>query len=378
ELVPSSAEQVTPDSQVVFASAMVEPGSPLREVQPVCHDGPCQGECCHCGACECGACTIADPGCAVVEPGCEFIEPGCEFVEPGCGCGDAACCGTCDQATRICICLPPISSFVLFAGVQGFKSPLDAYRDRGNFGFNQGFNLGGQLPLLPVKGLGYQVGLRATQNQLNGSQFNSGTGTPAGEAESHTQSFGTIGLFRRCGSGLQYGLVYDHLHDERLESVDFNQVRGQVSFTNPKGGEIGFMFSSGTNEETLTVTPPGVTATETALFAASDQYLAFYRYQACGGGEFRVFAGGDSDSRGIVGADMLAPLNHSWSINTGFRYIFAEEASLGVGSTQEAWNIGIDLIYHLHRSGKRWHNSPFRPLFRVADNGSLSVDAIND
>ena len=413
---------VVPTGEVAVAAAVANAFSGAGGVEHAAHVGACTDGACADGACADGSCTdgactdgscssggcgcggvIVEPGCGCVEPGCgcavgcgDFVEPGCgcavgcgDFVEPGCsyesggcGCGDAAC-GGCGQeisvgfgasdATKVCIYLPPIKNFVVFGGVQGFKNPLDAFRDRGNFGFNQGFNFGGKMSWLPIEGLGYQFGFRATQNQLSGTQFNSATGVPVGDSETHSQSFLTTGLFRRTKSGLQLGLAYDWLNDERIQSANFEQVRGQISLVNPKGGELGFLFTAGTNEEILNIAPPGAVVANFQRFAAADQFLGFYRFQSHGGGEFRLLLGADSDSRGILGADMLAPLNPSWSINTGFRYLIAEDGAAGIGSTQEGWNLGIDLVYHFHGTARKWHKGRYRPLFRVADNGSLSV-----
>ncbi|MEM6330771.1 MAG: DUF6666 family protein, partial [Planctomycetota bacterium] len=329
-----------------------------------------------------------EPGCAIVEPGCGCVEPGCGCVVEGpvvggeacgdCVCGDVGCCGSCvggccppslggcheRGAIPICIYLPPIKEVVLFAGVQGFKSPLDnaaANRDAGTFGFHEGFNIGGRMSWLPWPGLGYQVGYQAVHSQLSGSFAN-------GERDSHTQHFFTAGMFRREPVGVQYGLVYDLLQDERQGSINFSQVRGLISTTNKHGHEFGFQFASGTSEDTST----GPT------LAATDQYLLFYRYHGRTGGEFRWLIGGNDQHHTILGADLYAPLNERWSIQTGFTYFIPSEGgALEAEATEEGWNIGINLVWHYGARGKQWYRSPWRPLFNVADNGSLFVDDLD-
>ncbi len=248
----------------------------------------------------------------------------------------------------------------LFGGVQGHTGPLDKGRDGGNFGFNQGFNIGGEMAWLPWPGLGYQLGYRATQNQVNGDER-------IGTSDSHSQSFITAGLFRRAKCGWQYGVVYDMLRDERFESQDYGQVRGELSIVNPKGGEIGFAFASHTNENNIAVNQVQRT------YHATNQYLLFYRLQGKQGGEFRAAAGFDDDSKGILAANFLVPLSKRWSLDTGFTYLIPEDSN-DVNGREEAWNIGMNLVWHYGCRGDKYYCNPFRPLFNVADNGSLIVD----
>jgi len=279
----------------------------------------------------------------------------------------ADCLGGCASrgAIPLTLYLPPLQEIVLFGGVQGFKSPLDYDaanpRDGGNFGFHEGVNAGGIMSWLPWPGLGYQIGYQGTQNQLSGDARSSTT-------DSHTQQFLTAGLFRRRFAGLQYGVVYDLLQDERQGSNDFGQVRGLLSITNPRGGEVGFQFATHTNSQAI----------NNSTYEATDQYLLFYRYHGCRGGEFRVFGGGDDDSRGIFGGDLFAPLNERWSIQAGFTYLIPSDGgNLNHNATEEAWNLNMSFVWHYGCRGKQWYKSPWRPLFNVANNGSLVVDDVD-
>ena len=343
---------------------------------------------CGCGVAIEPGCAIPEPGCGIPAPACPVVPPTCGCVEPGCGCsgevcepscgecvcGDVGCSGTCVSpscppslggcaergAVPICIYLPPIKEVVLFGGVHGFKSPLDntgVTRDAGNFGFHEGFNIGGRMSWLPWPGLGYQVGYQAVHSQLSGSSNN-------GVSDSHTQSFFTAGLFRRRFCGVQYGLVYDLLQDERQGSINFSQVRGLISTTNQWGHEVGFQFAAGTSEDDSTGT----------TLAATDQYLLFYRYHGRTGGEFRWLIGGNDEHHTILGADLQAPLNERWSIQTGFTYFIPSEGGAADEASEEGWNVGINLVWHYGCRGKQWYKSAWRPMFNVADNGSMFVD----
>ena len=159
-------------------------------------------------------------------------------------------------------------------------------------------------------------------------------------------------------------MVYDVLHDERQVNADFSQVRGLISVVNPRGRELGFMFSTATNE----------TAINGRVYDAVDQYLLFYRVHGPQGGEFRVYGGFDEDNMGILGADADIPLTCRWSLQTGFSYLVPEEDFQGEGAREEAWNIGMNLVWHYGKRAKQSYRSSFRPLFNVADNGTLFVD----
>ncbi|MEN1679185.1 MAG: DUF6666 family protein [Planctomycetota bacterium] len=361
---------------------------------------------CGCGCCGEPGCAVAEPMCGIPEPTCGYVEPGCGCVGPTCECppviegpvcgdvcGDCICgevgCGGacagapcppsfggCDErgAIPLYIYLPPIKEIILFGGVHGFRGPLDfnpGYRDAGNFGFHEGINVGGRMSWLPLPGLGYQIGYQATHSQLSGDSSVGGG--------AHTQSFFTAGLFKRCPVGWQYGVVYDLLEDERQASTDFSQVRGQISYINHCRHEWGFEFASHTNEELI----------GGRLYQGAEQYRLFFRRQGRSGGEFKGFIGSSSDNHVILGGELFAPLDHRWSIQTGFTYFVPTgdgdglTGSTGPGTgmlspaaaaTEEAWNIGINLVWHYGARGKQWYRTPWRPLFNVADNGSFVID----
>ena len=92
------------------------------------------------------------------------------------------------------------------------------------------------------------------------------------------------------------------------------------------------------------------------------------------GGEGRVYAGLTDDADGIVGADFLLPLTNCWSLQPSFTYLFPEEGGGSIGARQEAWNIGINLVWHWKGQARNCHQSPYRPLFNVADNGYMIID----
>jgi hypothetical protein len=330
--------------------------------------GPCyhpygeQGNCCD-GSCPtgCGGPCCGD-GC---EPGCgcpcgEPCEPGCDCPTGNCK-KDVFCIGPGDDESChiVQIRWPKWQEVVVFGGVQGFKGPYDRERDSGNFGFNEGFNIGAKVPYCAV---GYQFGYRAAQSQLNGDK-------DTGIDQSFNQSFVTAGLFHRAKEGLQFGVVWDGLVDERTRSENFHQIRSELSVIGCGCHEFGFDATVGLNQHSF---DNGNNGEDT--FQASDQYVLFYRLHGCNGGEGRIYAGVNNDSDGILGADSLIPIGGCFSFQSGFTYLIPSEKNGTEGATHEAWNIGLGLVWHWDGQARKCFDNCYRPLFNVADNGILIVD----
>jgi hypothetical protein len=329
---------------------------------------PCDGAY-SCDSCPCnGGCPCdGNPGC------CDGCEPGCAD-EPGCGCSqpkDLFCVGWGDDESchTIRVRVPRFQEVMIVTGVHGFKGPYDqdftggANRDSGNFGFQEGINIGAKVPFVDW---GYQIGYEGTQSELSGD-------ANTGADHSFTQSFVTGGVFHRTPNGLQGGLAWDWLHDERNGGADFTQVRGELSLVNCGCHECGVMGSIHLNDKKFTVAESEDLSTTTTL-QATNQYLLFYRMHGCRGGEGRVFGGVDDNSDGIVGADFLLPMCGCWSLQSEFTYLIPDNAAGTVGSQQEAWNVAINLVWHWKDHARECHSNPYRPLFNVADNGSFIVD----
>ncbi len=311
--------------------------------QPYCEDGSCSMGC-------------AGPCCGdTCEPGCDCPSDNCNKEVFCIGPGD-------DESCHIVqVRWPKWQEVVLFGGVQGFKGPYDRERDSGNFGFNEGFNIGAKVPYAQ---LGYQFGYRAAQSQLNGDK-------DTGIDQSFNQSFVTAGLFHRQAEGLNFGVVWDGLVDERWGSQSFNQIRTEFSVIGCGCHEIGFNAIVGTNSNALP--DPNVEDGE-LNYQASDQYLLFYRMHGPNGGEGRIFAGVNNDSDGILGADTLIPIGGSFSLESAFTYLIPSESNGTGGATNEAWNVGVGLVWHWDGQARKCYDNCYRPMFNVANNGILIVD----
>lgn len=342
---------------------------------PNCECGPTCGDVC-CGDSIGGYCGESDCGCAVgcgdgCEPSCAY-DPSCG-AEPSCGCGQGdceKCCASFDmglgiedpeacESVEVKLRVPKIQELSLYGGVHGFKGPYDRERDSGNFGFQEGFNIGAKVP---VTKYGYQVGYQAVESQLNGDK-DTNIGNP------FTQQFFTAGFFKRNRNGFQFGAAWDWLHDDRWGAQDFEQLRGEASFVECGVHEFGFAGTVHLNNVRIFNDQVSFTT-----YQATDRYTLFYRLHGRQGGEGRVFAGLTDDADGIIGADASLPVHKYWSLNTGFTYLIPDDHGGTIGASQEAWNLGINLVWHWKGHGRKCYSNPYRPLFDVADNGSLIVD----
>jgi hypothetical protein len=309
-------------------------------------------------------CGMGEPNCAVYEPSCEVYDSCCDGPTCACECGDPGCAGDCDMCEIVSLSVPRPKELTFFGGVHGFKGPLDGpagnNRDRGNFGIHEGFNWGGCYPWWGKGQVGYQIGYQLVHSQLSGS-----TTTPGGPAtsEAHTQQFLTAGLFRRCqGPGWQYGAVWDMLRDERSGSVDFQQIRAEIGLIGNSGRELGFSTAVHVNDTSAT----------NVNYRTIDQYLLYYRIHAPNGGEARVIGGFNENHEGILGANFLIPMHDRWSLASGITYLIPD-GSGATGAAEESWNLSMSLVWHMGCRARSCHGSIYRPLFDVADNGSLIV-----
>lgn len=308
--------------------------------------------------------------------GCSSCGPGgCSGGSCGDSCGGSCgddCDGSCGQCMKGC-CVPCIfpDYFEVFGGVQGFKGPRD-FGANGNFGFHEGFNSAGPLGFIPNTELNYQIGWQALQSNLSGTIY---------EEEYRRQHFLTAGVFHYQECGLNYGAVWDWQRDEFYDQIDVNQIRGQVSLRSPAGREIGFLAAVAASDDLgqgffpAGINPPPIPA---ATWEANDQFVAFHRWNFDCGGDFRIWGGFSGSKDGIVGADFHNPLNDCWSIHGGFNYLIPSEGNQGpgedaLGTINETWNITLSMVYTFGKKAKNHGCGSPRPMFDVADNGSMLV-----
>jgi hypothetical protein len=260
--------------------------------------------------------------------------------------------------------------------VQGFSGPANR-GGTASFGFQEGFNMG--MPMPCFNGcFGVQVGLRATHANFSGAGFPANAGANMlFTDETRNQIFLTTGIFRRVDWGLQGGIVFDYLSDDWYSDTTVAQLRGEASWVFPCAHELGFMFSAATDED-LKVSNFMGGGPLTEIWEVTDQYAFFYRHRPAymAGAEARIFAGWSGDTDGIIGADLRLPLHDSLALELGFSYLIPEQARIGAamgGHEEESWNMAAALVWYPGCRSTNGDPDYFRPLFGVADNGSLRV-----
>ncbi len=269
--------------------------------------------------------------------------------------------------------------FTASVGVTAFENELDLGL-AGNFGTNEYLNFG--MPLWNAFGLGWQVGVRGTQTGFGSRSLAPGGGgvLPAPRViDSRNQQFVTTGFYTRAfeGRGLQGGAVFDYLNNTGLVgTADIKQMRGEVSYVWGYH-ELGFWGAFNAGQGLGFVQGQAGQPFENNTVHT---YNAFYRVQFGDANEWKVWGGASHEGQGYVGSILRAPMTRSLALEGTFAYLMPGESKnippqVGLpvtGSfTPMAWNLGINLVYYPRGRSRRSLASPYRPLFDVADNGTM-------
>ena len=257
----------------------------------------------------------------------------------------------------------------LWAGAVAFTVPANFLGSASNpgasegcFGFQEGINFGSRVPSLLCGQMGSQLGLRFVHSQLDGS---------AAGVDHRQQLFLTTGLFRRVDYGVQGGVVIDYLHDDWIYKADLLQLRGELSYLMSPCHELGFRFTNSQQIDDTSYRLRGNVASTNVRITSLDSYRGFYRFrfseQARGQAELQ--AGWTGDSGAILGLTLHTPLQSQVGLTTNATYLVPPNAA-SPSYAFEGWNIGIALVW---TPGRQFGlaRDYYRPLFEVADNGTL-------
>lgn len=317
----------------------------------------------------------SDCGCGVgCSSGCGVMTP----LEGGCcgrgGCAPRDCCGpsllgNLGKALR---------TGEYFGGATAFQNPLftepgqdlpineNNLASDSSFGFYGGFNLG--IPLCRLSGgyLSGQFGIRSVNTNFNGNEFTS---------EDRRQTFVTAGLYRRVDYGLQFGVVADVLHEEWFTESDLVQIRTDLGWVYPGGHTFGFRYATGVQDE---FTDGSFNGNQFFDFfqTTDDNYRFYYRHMAPWGGWGEAFVGWGEARQTIIGVDVDLPVTEYISFQSGFTAYLNDDVVPATGNFQggnlnEAWNLFVGISFK--PQGRAWYRSYDRPLFSVADNGTMLV-----
>jgi hypothetical protein len=340
-------------------------------------------------ACDCEHCrenphSIVDPSCGQEPAHGLFgrnLESPHEFDEPrgfeaacgleGAGCGDIACDGSCQHSMN---CgsrgfRAHWQRYELFAGVNGFTGPLNhpaatgVRGGSGSFGFYEGFNRGDSLGHLLNVDLASQFGIRATQSSLSGTEFTD---------DSRQQIFVTGGLFRRVDFGLQYGVVVDYLYDDWWYRNNLAQLRGELSWNDNCGHELGYQIMAGIRDESSTIhliEDDGGDFQGVGQFTVTDQHRLFFRGRLKDGSSYEAFAGATNEGDGLLGGTVTSAFRGLVAVQAGATYLVPSSPTRAEAFTEEAWNLSLGIVF---RPGGRTGVGRYsRPMFEVADNGTF-------
>lgn len=339
-------------------------GAALTKLGPrVCNITGCDG-CVECAEAACGVeGIIGDPGCG---------------LESGGQCGCDACMSACDVG-HIPLCLPFVrvnwNRFQFFVGMQGFKGPLNftpisatnanLRSGSGSFGFYQGFNESRDLKKLFGCDLAAQLGLRATQTNLTGSEFT---------RETRHQIFLTAGLFRRVDCGLQYGAVVDYLNSDWYFQGNLTQLRSELSWKGRGAHVWGFQNMARLSKDNsgTVANVAGTQVLGSIRFRSTTQYRFFYRRLLNSSGQWDTFLGFTDNDDGLLGSTINLPLRRNLVLQTGGTFLVPREGSSSGAHQEESWNISLGLMYR--PGGPMGCGRYCRPMFDVADNGTFMVD----
>jgi hypothetical protein len=262
--------------------------------------------------------------------------------------------------------------FTASAGITSFTNSTDLGIN-GNFGTNEYLNWA--MPFWNAFGVGWQVGWRGTQTNFQPASVEVGTTTF--EKNARTQNFITTGFFTRAfeGRGLQGGAVYDYLSDNWFDNVDVSQVRAEISYVWGYH-EVGFWGAANLGDQNGLFSP--ITKSN-GVASTLDLYTGFYRLQFGDANEWKVWGGATSENDGLIGTLVRAPMGRSLALEGTFTYVIPGKTQtidvLPGGAVSQfspaAWNLGVNVVYYPAGRSRRSLASPYRPLFEVADNGSL-------
>jgi len=169
--------------------------------------------------------------------------------------------------------------------------------------------------------------------------------------------------------------VWDFLQDDWYDTVSASQVRGEVSYVWGYN-EFGFWGAFNTyNQNGLFA--PGRRGNQASMDTL-DLYTGFYRLQFGDANELKIWGGASGQGDNLIGTLVRAPMSRSLALEGTFTYLIPRTANTvtlptgeKVNFSEQAWNLSANIVWYPACRARRSLASPYRPLFDVADNGSM-------
>jgi hypothetical protein len=254
------------------------------------------------------------------------------------------------------------------AGFNGSKDPQTLGIDAHN-GFRTEINWG--IPLWRDWGVGVQVGTAFNYEKSAVRVLQSLDGT-----DDRAQIFSTIGLYQRAANGWHWGIAYDWLHETYFDNFDVTQWRAQVGYQFTDSDEVGVWATTRDQRaDVRLVTTP-------FAFSPTSQVNAFWRHvwwhnietrfwvgYVPQHSEFLFVEGGNPVARGQLsyGSQIFVPLSDSVAIWGEANFILPTNS----GTVNAALGLAF---YPGGRTLQQTVRNTFAPLFRVANNATMSID----
>ena len=218
-----------------------------------------------------------------------------------------------------------------------------------------------------------QIGVRSVQTNFSGSEFSN---------ESRDQLFVTGGLYRRVDYGIQFGVVGDYVQDNFFGDASVSQIRADLGWVYAGGSTFGFRYAGAQDNDVISGTFGGEDFTG-QLVRATDQYRFYYRTSGATGGYGEFFAGYTENDQTILGFEFDVPVTDRLAVESNLTYFLNDDAADSVfrgtnfqgSNAEEAWNITVGFVYR--PQGRRYYKNYDRPLFDVADNGTMLLRRSN-
>lgn len=252
-----------------------------------------------------------------------------------------------------------------------------------NNGVSVGLNYGTRLgEFSDLTGIGFQIGATVGAFDFSGSDYRSHDRNTA-----ETQGFLTYGFFRKPNerSRLSAAVVNDWMFNDNFgvyaQNPTLSQMRWQFGYAVNARNEFGIWGASRVMSDTRNVIGEGPTS-----WRPIDQLNPYWHYKWAPGGadttvwiglpEHDRFSGNGSLGDYIAGALATVPLSNRVSLYTLLTYMHPSARPGPVGSTEDAWNFTIALLFYPGRNarastvaGRCW-----LPQLPVANNGLFMVD----
>ena len=231
-----------------------------------------------------------------------------------------------------------------------------------NFGTQEGVNWA--VPLWNEIGLGAQLGIGVTQSNFQRLDF------PFDESRKQTLLWC---LFHRPACIRVFNTAWRSIGCtmSSMNVFEAGEVRGEIAYQFNSRDEIGFACAVGVKDDQATnqfLSPADFKFwINTPFTIAGDSAAAVMHAFGVLRWAVPTNNGSSNSDAGLVGVDFNVPISRCWAFEGGFNYVVASNDQRS--STDETWNLGMNLVWYI--GGNAVCRSQYRPLFNVADNGSM-------